>query len=70
MDQDGNGFSFAATQPNAAYTEYGKKGEEEFTSSLQKTQAEWDYNRMLERQTSLLTLNAIDGTIIDRLTGY
>ena len=70
MDQDGNEFSFAATQPNAAYTEYGKKGEEEFTSSLQKTQAEWDNNRMLERQTSLLTLNAIDGTIIDRLTGY
>ena len=30
MDQDGNEFSFAATQPNAAYTEYGKKGEEEF----------------------------------------
>ena len=27
-------------------------------------------NRMLERQTSLLTINAIDGTIIDRLTGY
>ena len=70
LDRNGNEFSFAATQPNAAYTEYGKKGEEEYTSSLQKTEAERDYNRMLERQTSLITINAIDGTLIDRLTGY
>ena len=70
FDQNGAIFSFATTQPNSEYTEYGKKGEEEVTSSLQKTEAERDYNRMLERQTSLITINAIDGTIIDRLTGY
>lgn len=70
LDQDDNPFSFATTQPNSEYTEYGKKGESEFTSIMNKTQAEVDLNRIVERQTSLLTINAIDGTIIDRLTGY
>ena len=70
LDQDGNPFSFATTQGNSEYTEYGKKGGGEYTATLEKTQAEKDYNRMLERQTSLITINAIDGTIIDRLTGY
>ena len=70
LDQDSNPFSFATTQGNNEYTEYGKKGGGEYTATLEKTQAEKDYNRMLERQTSLITINAIDGTIIDRLTGY
>ena len=70
FDQNGAIFSFATTQPNSEYTEYGKRGEEEVTSSLQKTEAERAYNRMLEKQTSLITINAIDGSIIDRLTGY
>lgn len=70
LDQDGNPFSFEATQQTSEYAEYGKKGDGEYTSSLKKTQAEKDYNRMLEHQTSLITINAIDGTIIDRMTGY
>ena len=70
LDQDGSPFSFEATRKNSEYTEYGRKGESEYIATLKKTQAEKDYNRMLERQTSLITINAVDGTIIDRLTGY
>jgi len=70
LDQDGNPFSFETTRQNSEYAEYGKKGDGEYTASIKKTQAEKDYNRMLERQTSLISINAIDGSIIDRLTGY
>ena len=70
LDQNGNPMSFAVTIPNSEYTEYGVKGEAEFTSSLQKPDEEIAYNRRIERRTSLLTINAVDGTIVDRLMGY